>query len=101
MQISLGNLARSVMFGFTQPYMFDRPLQFGVQRVRQQDQLQPGAAAFHLQRPEPESAQCGAAEPAELFAVERRFTTSMSYPLRRSFKRWELRIRWTGRRCCP
>ncbi len=28
-QISLGNLARSVMFGFTQPYMFDRPLQFG------------------------------------------------------------------------
>jgi len=29
MQINLGNLARSVMFGFTQPYMFDRPLQFG------------------------------------------------------------------------
>jgi outer membrane protein insertion porin family len=29
MQISLGNLARSVMFGYTQPYMFDRPLQFG------------------------------------------------------------------------
>ena len=28
-QINLGNLARSVMFGFTQPYMFDRPLQFG------------------------------------------------------------------------
>ncbi len=28
-QISLGNLARSVNFGFTQPYMFDRPLQFG------------------------------------------------------------------------
>ncbi len=24
-QASLGNLARSVMFGFTQPYMFDRP----------------------------------------------------------------------------
>ena len=28
-QISLGNLARSVLFGYTQPYMFDRPLQFG------------------------------------------------------------------------
>jgi len=28
-QVSLGNLARSVLFGFTQPYMFDRPLQFG------------------------------------------------------------------------
>ena len=29
-QISLGNLARSALFGFTQPYMFDRPLQLGV-----------------------------------------------------------------------
>src|SRR5271167_2113854 len=28
-QISAGNLAKSVRFGFTQPYMFDRPLQFG------------------------------------------------------------------------
>src|SRR3984893_18358942 len=28
-QASVGNLARSVRFGFTQPYMFDRPLQFG------------------------------------------------------------------------
>src|SRR5271157_2531385 len=28
-QLSLGNLARSAMFGYTQPYMFDRPLQFG------------------------------------------------------------------------
>ncbi|MFY9978128.1 MAG: outer membrane protein assembly factor BamA, partial [Candidatus Sulfotelmatobacter sp.] len=28
-QASLGNLARSIRFGFTQPYMFDRPLQFG------------------------------------------------------------------------
>jgi outer membrane protein insertion porin family len=28
-QASVGNLARSIRFGFTQPYMFDRPLQFG------------------------------------------------------------------------
>ena len=28
-QLSLGNLARSAMFGYTQPYMFDRPMQFG------------------------------------------------------------------------
>ena len=28
-QASVGNLARSVRFGFTEPYMFDRPLQFG------------------------------------------------------------------------
>src|SRR6202041_1853707 len=28
-QASVGNLARSIRFGFTEPYMFDRPLQFG------------------------------------------------------------------------
>src|SRR5208337_843738 len=28
-QASLGNLARSVRFGFTEPYVFDRPLQLG------------------------------------------------------------------------
>ena len=28
-QASVGNLAKSIRFGFTQPYMFDRPLQFG------------------------------------------------------------------------
>jgi outer membrane protein insertion porin family len=28
-QASIGNLARSIRFGFTQPYLFDRPLQFG------------------------------------------------------------------------
>ena len=28
-QLSLGNLARSALFGYTQPYLLDRPLQFG------------------------------------------------------------------------
>jgi outer membrane protein insertion porin family len=28
-QASVGNLARSIRFGFTQPYVFDRPMQFG------------------------------------------------------------------------
>ena len=72
MQISLGNLARSVMFGFTQPYMFDRPSAVRIYRVREQDQLQPGAAAIDFQRAESEPAQRRSAEPAELFAVERR-----------------------------
>jgi outer membrane protein insertion porin family len=87
LQASLGNLARSVRFGFTQPYLFDRPLQFGVNvyvnRVsyNQARQLSifsgqtlslPNTVLQNLQNYTQSSAG---------------FTTSLSYPLRRSFKR--------------
>jgi outer membrane protein insertion porin family len=88
-QASLGNLARSVRFGFTQPYMFDRPLQFGFNvyfnrtKYDQARQLSifsgqnlnlPNAVLQNLQNYTQSSAG---------------FTTSLSYPLRgkRSFKR--------------
>ena len=86
-QVSLGNLARSVMFGFTQPYMFDRPLQFGFtvfgnkisyDQARQlsifsgQKLNLPTAVLQNLQNYSQSSVG---------------FTTSLSYPLRRSFKR--------------
>ncbi len=87
MQINLGNLARSVMFGFTQPYMFDRPLQFGFtvfgnkisyNQARQlsifsgQNLNLPSAVLQNLQNYSQSSVG---------------FTSSLSYPLRRSFKR--------------
>jgi outer membrane protein insertion porin family len=87
MQVSLGNLARSVMFGFTQPYMFDRPLQFGFtvfgnkisfNQARQlsifsgQNLSLPSAILQNLQNYSQSSVG---------------FSTSLSYPLRRSFKR--------------
>ena len=87
-QISLGNLARSVLFGFTQPYMFDRPLQLGVSvfankiSYDQARQLSifsgqstnnlPSAVLQNLQNYSQSSVG---------------FNTSLSYPLRRSFKR--------------
>jgi outer membrane protein insertion porin family len=86
-QASLGNLARSVRFGFTQPYMFDRPLQFGVSvyftntKYDQARQLSifrgqalnlPNTVLQNLQNYTQSSAG---------------FTTSLSYPMRRSFKR--------------
>ncbi|HEX4784235.1 MAG TPA: outer membrane protein assembly factor BamA [Candidatus Sulfotelmatobacter sp.] len=86
-QINLGNLARSAMFGFTQPYMFDRPLQFGFTvfgnkvSYNQARQLSvfsgqtlnlPNAVLQNLQNYSQSSVG---------------FTTSLSYPLRRSFKR--------------
>ena len=88
-QINLGNLARSAMFGFTQPYMFDRPLQFGFTvfgnkvSYNQAKQLSifsgqtlnlPSAVLQNLQNYSQSSVG---------------FTTSLSTPLRnkRSFKR--------------
>jgi outer membrane protein insertion porin family len=84
---SVGNLAKSVRFGFTQPYMFDRPLQFGFNvyytniKYDQARQLSifsgqnlnlPNAVLQNLQNYTQSSEG---------------FTTSLSYPLRRSFKR--------------
>src|SRR5258708_31000488 len=75
------------MFGFTQPYMFDRPLQFGFNvyfnktKFDQARQLSifsgqnlnlPNAVLQNLQNYTQSSAG---------------FTLSLSYPLRRSFKR--------------
>ncbi len=86
-QLSVGNLAKSARFGFTEPYMFDKPLQFGfnvyVNRTsyNQARQLSifrgqtldlPNAILQNLQNYTQSSAG---------------FTTSLSYPLRRSFKR--------------
>ena len=86
-QLSAGNLAKSVRFGFTQPYMFDRPLQFGFNvyytntKYDQARQLSilggqplnlPNAVLQNLQNYTQQSAG---------------FTSSLSYPLHRSFKR--------------
>jgi outer membrane protein insertion porin family len=86
-QLSLGNLARSVLLGYTQPYMFDRPLQFGVtvfanrynfNQARQlslfsgQNVNLPNAVLQNLQNYSQSSAG---------------FTTSLGYTLRRGFKR--------------
>ena len=87
-QVSLGNLARSILFGFTQPYLFDRPLQLGFTvfgnkiSYNQARQLSifsgqtlnlPNAVLQNLQNYSQSSAG---------------FTSSLGYPLgRRSFKR--------------
>ena len=87
-QLSLGNLARSALFGYTQPYMFDRPLQFGFNvfgnkvNYNQARQLSvfsgqsvgnlPNAVIQNLQNYQQSSVG---------------FSTTVSYPLHRSFKR--------------
>jgi len=87
MQVSLGNLARSIMFGYTQPYMFDRPLQFGFTvygnkiNYNQARQL----SIFSGQTLNLPSAELQNLQNYSQSSIG--FTTSLSYPLRRSFKR--------------
>ncbi len=86
-QASLGNLAKSIRFGFTQPYLFDRPLQFGFNvyynktkfdQARQlsifsgQNLSLPNAVVQNLQNYTQSSAG---------------FTTSLNYAVHHSFKR--------------
>jgi len=86
-QASLGNLARSVRFGFTQPYMFDRPLQFGFNvyfnkiKYDQARQLSIFSGQnLNLSNVVLQNLQNYTQSSAG-------FTLSLSYPLRRSFKR--------------
>lgn len=86
-QASLGNLARSVRFGFTQPYLFDRPLQFGFNvyfnkiKYDQARQL----SIFSGQNLNLNSAVLQNLQNYTQSSAG--FTLSLSYPLRRSFKR--------------
>jgi outer membrane protein insertion porin family len=86
-QAQVGDLQRNLLFGFTEPYLFDRPLQFGFtvfsrkfdyNQARQLEQLTGVRSNFSdvvlnsLQNFSQSSTG---------------FTASLSYPIRRSFKR--------------
>ncbi len=88
LQLSLGNLARSATFGFTQPYMFDRPLQFGFTVFYNKisyDQARQLSLFTGQNKSDLSSAVLQNLQNYSQSSLG--FTTSMSYPLRRSFKR--------------
>ena len=86
-QASIGNLMRSVLFGFTEPYLWDRPLQAGFtvyttrtsyNQARQYAILsgqQLNLPSYYLQNLQ------------NYTQSSTGFTTSLSYPLHRSLKR--------------
>ncbi|MGI9100824.1 MAG: outer membrane protein assembly factor BamA [Terriglobales bacterium] len=84
---SLGSRQRNIMFGFTEPYTFDRPLQLGFTVFTQKfnfDQAQQAniVAGTTLNLPQ------SVLQSLQNFSQTRTgFTVSGSYPLRRSFKR--------------
>jgi outer membrane protein insertion porin family len=86
-QASVGSRQRNISFGFTEPYMFDRPLQFGFQVFTQKfnfNQAQQANLIAGQQLNLPDNVL----QSLQNFSQSRTgFTTSLSYPIRRSFKR--------------
>src|SRR5215470_5422802 len=86
-QASLGNRQRDLLFGFTEPYLFDRPIQAGFQvytRKSTYDQARQLSiiSGQNLNLPDPflQNLQ-------NYTQSSTGFSLSVSYPLRRSFKR--------------
>jgi outer membrane protein insertion porin family len=88
-QVSLGNLARSVMFGFTQPYMFDRPLQFGFNVFGNRTNFDQARqlSIFSGQNPYKNLPSPVLQNLQNYSQSAIGFSASLSYPLHRSFKR--------------
>ncbi len=86
-QASVGSRQRNISFGFTEPYMFDRPLQFGFTVFTQRfnyNQAQEANLLVGQTLNLPESVL----QALQNFSQSRTgFTASASYPIRRSFKR--------------
>jgi outer membrane protein insertion porin family len=86
-QASIGSQQRNFMFGFTEPYMFDRPLNFGFTVFSQKfnfNQAQQYSISTNQKLNLPENIL----QSLQNFSQSRTgFTVSSSYPLHRSFKR--------------
>jgi outer membrane protein insertion porin family len=86
-QMSVGSRQRNISFGFTEPYLFDRPLQFGFTVFTQRfnfNQAQQANLVAGQQLNLPDNVL----QSLQNFSQSRTgFTSSVSYPIRRSFKR--------------
>ena len=86
-QASVGDIQRNIMFGFTEPYMFDRPLQFGFTVFSSKynyNQLKQAEISTGQNLNLPDSLT----QTLQNFSQSTTgFTVSASYPLKRSFKR--------------
>lgn len=84
---SLGTFQRDVMFGFTEPYFLDKPLQLGFtvfSRKYKYDQAKQASISSGTKNNVPEAFQNSLQNYSQQSTG---FTVSASYPLHRSFKR--------------
>ena len=84
---NVGNLERNLMFGFTQPYMFDRPLQVGFTIYTRKFNYNQARYANILAGQALNLPQSVLNTLQNFSQSSTGFTTSASYPLRHSFRR--------------
>jgi outer membrane protein insertion porin family len=94
LQASVGNLMRSLMFGFTQPYMFDRPLQMGFTVFNNRINYDQAKQEELLTGQKLNLPQSFLANLQNFTQNDTGFTVSASYPLHRSFKRVGITYAW-------
>ncbi len=86
-EASIGSRERNLLFGFTEPYLFDRPLQFGFSVFNRRFNFNQ-ARQQELLSGTPVNLPDTVLDTLQNFTQSTTgFTTSLSYPLRRSFKR--------------
>ncbi len=86
-QASVGSRQRNLLFGFTEPYMFDRPLNFGFTVFSQKFNFDQ-AKEFQIATGQNVTLPENVLQSLQNFSQTRTgFTVSTSYPLHRSFKR--------------
>lgn len=86
-QASVGNRQRNIMFGFTEPYLFDRPLQFGFTVFTSRYNFDQANQLQVLTGQRTNFSQAVLQSLQNFTQSTTGFTTSVSYPLHRSFKR--------------
>jgi outer membrane protein insertion porin family len=84
---NIGNLERNLMFGFTEPYMFDRPLQLGFTVYTRRFNYNQARQANILAGQQLNLPQSVLNTLQNFTQSSTGFTTSASYPLRHSLKR--------------
>lgn len=86
-EANVGSRERSILFGFTEPYMFDRPLQFGFTVYTRKYNYNQAKEA-DIQAQQELNLPTGLLQTLQNFTQSSTgFTVSASYPLHRSFKR--------------
>lgn len=87
MSANIGNLERSILFGFTEPYAFDRPLQLGF-TVSTSRYDYNAAKNYSILTGTNVNLPADVANTLQNFSQSQTgFTVSASYPIKRSFKR--------------
>lgn len=86
-EANIGDLERNVLFGFTEPYLFDRPLQFGFTVYARKFNFNQARQAAINQGQELNIPSAILDQLQNYNTSSKGFTVSLGYPLKRSLKR--------------